>query len=119
MNKVALEGRLGKDPEIRYLPDGKMVVNATLATSNDYKNKQTEEWVKRPADWHNLVAFGAVGEQLAGYKKGEKIAIEGKITYKDWTDKAGAKRKSTEIQIWQITAKQQPAEPTPDEEMPF
>jgi single-strand DNA-binding protein len=102
MNKVQLGGRLGADPEVKYLPDGKMVANVNIATSNDYKDKK-DEWVKRPASWHRLVAFGDVAEQLAKYAKGNKLEVEGKIIYRSWEDKEGNKRTTTEIQVWKIT----------------
>ena len=102
MNLVKLGGHLGIDPEIRYLPKGDMVVNASLATSNDYKNRDSGEWIKKPASWHNLVAFGKVAEELAGFAKGNKIQVEGKIMYEEWTDKSGNKRTATKIQIFKI-----------------
>jgi single-strand DNA-binding protein len=104
MNIVKLGGHLGKDPEIRYLPDGNMVVNVSLATSNDYKPRDSDEWIKKPASWHNLVAFGKTAEELSGFKKGNKLQVEGKITYESWTDKDGNKRYATKIQVFNIVS---------------
>jgi single-strand DNA-binding protein len=114
VNKVALEGRLGKDVEIRFTRDGKSVANVTLATSNDYQDKSTKEWIKKPASWHNLVAFGKDAENLAGYKKGDKLKVEGKITYDDWTDKSGAKRQTTKIVCFGIVGVDGPKESAPE-----
>jgi single-strand DNA-binding protein len=121
MNKVQLSGRLGKDPEVRYLPDGTMVVNVSMATSNDYKKKGDTEWTKKPASWHNLVAFGDVATALADYSKGQKLQIDGKIVYKQWEDKDGNKRSSTEIQVWQIAGENvEVVKETPtDDDVPF
>ena len=102
MNKAELMGYLGADPEVRYLPDGTMVCNASLATSNDYKPKGSDEWIKKPASWHRIVAFGDRGAPLSKLKKGDKVKVVGKIQYKEWTDKDGIKRVSTEIHAWGI-----------------
>lgn len=107
MNKVQLEGRLGKDVEIKYTQDGKMIATVSMATSNDYKDKQTGEWVKRDATWHNLVCFGSLAEALANYKKGDKLNVSGKINYKEYTGKDGVKKNATEIQVFGINVEQQ------------
>lgn len=125
MNKVQLEGRVGRDAEVRYLPNGKQVANITLATSNDYKPEGSEEWVKRPATWHNLVAFGPDADALATYGKGDKLSVEGKITVDDWTDKEGKKRQTTKILCFGVITKgAQPNTPPKeseitDEDVPF
>ncbi|MGA2160097.1 MAG: single-stranded DNA-binding protein [Dehalococcoidia bacterium] len=121
MNQVKLIGRLGADPDVKYLPDGKMVVNVNLATSNDYK--KNEEWVKRPASWHRLVAFGDIAEELAKYAKGNKLEIEGKITYRQWENKDGNKMTLTEIQVWKIEGTPSDVKPSAsepvDDDIPF
>lgn len=123
MNKVQLEGRLGKDPEIKFMPSGKAVASVSLATSNDYKDKSSGEWITKPASWHNLVAFGTDADALAGYRKGDKLKVEGKIQYEEWTDKAGAKRLTTKIVCFGIVAADGPKEvapePLPDDDVPF
>lgn len=101
MNKVELSGHVGKDPEVTYLPDGKQLTKLTLATSNDYKGKDGN-WVKKPASWHNLIAYGKIAEMLAEAKKGSKLQVEGKIQYRDWSDKSGNKRTTTEIVVFVV-----------------
>jgi single-strand DNA-binding protein len=103
MNKVILEGRLGKDPEHRLTTNGSSMAKTTLATSNDYKSK-SGEWVKKDPYWHDLVAFGEAAQQLAMFSRGDKVTVEGKITYREWTDKAGNKRKATEIAVFRASA---------------
>lgn len=102
MNRATLEGHLGKDPEVRFLNNGGQMATATLATSNDYKDKKSGEWVKKPATWHNIVAFGEAATSLSEARKGEKLKIEGKIAYREYTDKAGVKKYVTEIQAWKV-----------------
>jgi single-strand DNA-binding protein len=98
-----------------------MVVNVNLATSNDYK--KNEEWVKRPASWHRLVAFGDIAEELAKYAKGNKLEIEGKITYRQWENKDGNKMTLTEIQVWKIEGTPSDVKPSAsepvDDDIPF
>lgn len=102
MNKVMLEGRTGRDAEVKYTTGGKMVASTTIALSNDYKPKGSDEWVKKPATWLNLIAFGKPGEALSEVKKGAKLYIEGKIQNSEWTDKEGNKRIKTEILVLKV-----------------
>lgn len=96
VNKVILVGRLGKDPEIRYLPDGTMVTNFTMATDESYKDKNGEKVQK--TEWHRIVAFRKLAEICGNYlTKGKMIFIEGKIQTRSWEDKEGVKRSTTEI----------------------
>ena len=91
MNRVILKGRLGQDWEMRTVGESGSVANTSLATSEKYKDKETTQW-------HRLVAWNKTAEIVSQYtKKGEEILIEGKVTYRDWEDKEGNKRKSTEI----------------------
>lgn len=106
MNKVQLSGRMGRDPEVRSTSSGGTITSASLATSNDYKNK-SGQWVRKPPSWHNLVAFGPVGEALALFHKGDILRVEGKITYDEWTDKDGKKRTTTKIVCFEV-AKESP-----------
>jgi single-strand DNA-binding protein len=93
MNKVILKGRIGKDWELRTVGDSNSVANTSLATSEKYKDQETTQW-------HRLVAWGKTAEIVSQYtKKGEEILIEGKVTYRDWEDKEGNKRTSTEIVV--------------------
>lgn len=96
VNKVILVGRLGKDPETRYMTDGKAVTNFSLATSDNWKDKSGEKQEK--TEWHNVVAFGKLAEIIAEYvKKGSLLYIEGKLTTEKWTDKEGKDRYTTKI----------------------
>lgn len=96
MNKVILIGRLGADPEIRYTPDGTMVVNMRLATDESYKNKAGEKVEK--TEWHRLVGFRKLAEICGNYlTKGRLIVVEGRIQTRSWEDDQGTKRYTTEI----------------------
>ena len=88
MNKIILEGRAGRDPETRFSKEGTAITTLSLATSNDYKD-QNGDWVKKEPDWHNVVAFGDRANRLAAFRKGDKITVEGKLTYDQWEDKSG------------------------------
>lgn len=96
LNKVELIGRVGGDPDQRFMPNGTAVVNLTMATSRRYKSKQTGEKVEE-AEWHRVVCFGKLAEIIAEYvKKGRLIRIEGRLKTRQW-EKDGVKRYSTEI----------------------
>ena len=96
MNKVTLIGRIGKDPETRYLPNGTAITDLSLATSRRWTDKQTNER-KEETQWHNLVFFGKLAETAGKYvKKGDQLAIEGEIEYQQW-EKDGEKKYRTVI----------------------
>ncbi len=96
VNKAILVGRLGKDPEVRYTPDGTMVTNFTMATDEVYKDKNGERTQR--TEWHRIVTFGKLAEICGNYLvKGKLIYIEGRIQTRAWEDKEGAKRNTTEI----------------------
>lgn len=96
VNKAILVGRLGKDPEVRYTPDGTMVTNFTMATDETYKDKSGEKVQK--TEWHRIVTFGKLAEICGNYLvKGKLIFIEGRIQTRAWEDKDGVKRNTTEI----------------------
>jgi len=96
LNKVELIGRVGLDPESRFMPNGNIVVNLSLATTRKYKNKQSGEKVEE-TEWHRVVIFGKLAEITAEYvKKGRLIRVEGRIRTQQW-EKDGVKRYSTEI----------------------
>ena len=96
VNKATLVGRLGKDPEVRYTPEGAMVVNMTLATDESYKGKDGNKVSK--TEWHRIVVFGKLAEICGNYLvKGKLIFLEGKIQTRTWEDKDGVKRSTTEI----------------------
>ena len=96
VNRVILIGNLGKDPEIRSLEGGVKVANFSLATTESYKGKNGEKVDQ--TEWHNIVLWRGLAEVAENYlKKGNSIYIEGKIRTRDWTDKDGNKRYTTEI----------------------
>ena len=97
VNKVVLIGRLGKDPEIRYFKDGTAVANFTIATSEEWKDKETGDKKER-TEWHRIVAFRRLGEICGEYlSKGRQVYIEGKLQTREWEDKDGNRRWTTEI----------------------
>lgn len=99
VNKVIIVGNLGKDPEVRYLPNGGAVANLTLATSESWRDKQSGE-TKEKTEWHRVVIFGKLAEVAGGYlRKGSQIYIEGKLTTRKWTDQTGAEKYTTEIHV--------------------
>lgn len=99
VNKVILIGNLGKDPEVRYFPSGDAVANATIATTESWKDKQSGEQ-KEATEWHNVVFPGKLGEIAGKYlKKGSKVYVEGSLRTRKWQDKEGKDRYTTEIRV--------------------
>ena len=97
-NKVNLIGRLGKNPEVRNLDGGKTMAKFSLATSETYKTENGEK--RTETQWHNLVVWGGQAKVIEKYvRKGQEIAVEGKLTTKSFEDKAGVKRYMTEIVV--------------------
>jgi len=97
VNKVILVGNLGADPEVKYMPNGNAVANATLATSESWKDKQSGE-NKEKTEWHRVVFFRRLAEIAGEYlKKGSQVYIEGKLQTRKWQDKNGNDRYTTEI----------------------
>jgi len=96
INKCILVGRLGADPEVRYTPDGNMVVNIRIATDENWKDKNGEKVQK--TEWHKIVIFGKLAE-IAGkfLLKGRLVYIEGRIQTRKWTDKESIDHYTTEI----------------------
>ncbi|MDE2362449.1 MAG: single-stranded DNA-binding protein [Hyphomicrobiales bacterium] len=98
VNKVILVGNLGRDPETRTMPSGDKMVSFSLATTESWRDKNSGER-KDKTEWHNVVIFnenlGRVAEQYC--KKGSKIYIEGQLQTREYTDKDGNQRKSTEV----------------------
>lgn len=98
VNKVILVGNLGKDPEVRRLQNGNPVVNLSVATSENWRDKATGER-KEKTEWHRVVIFSEglakVAEQYL--KKGAKVYIEGALQTRKWTDQAGVEKYSTEV----------------------
>jgi single-strand DNA-binding protein len=97
INKVILIGNLGADPETRAMPSGMTVANIRIATSENWKDKQSGESKER-TEWHNVAMFGRLGEIAGEYlKKGSKVYIEGSLRTRKWQDKQGNDRYTTEI----------------------
>lgn len=99
VNKVILVGNLGKDPDVRYTPDGKAITNITLATSETWKDKNTGQKQEK-TEWHRIVFFGGLANIAGEYlKKGSKVYIEGKLQTRKWQDQSGQDRWTTEVVV--------------------
>jgi single-strand DNA-binding protein len=96
VNKVILIGNLGRDPELRYTQSGQAVANFTLATNERFSTKDGDK--QERTEWHRIVAWGRTGELCAQYlSKGRSIYLEGRLQTREWEDKEGQKRRTTEI----------------------
>jgi single-strand DNA-binding protein len=96
VNKAILVGRLGRDPETRYTSGGQAVCNFTMATDESYKDRAGER--QKRTEWHRIVVWGKQAEIAQKYlKKGSLLYLEGRIQTRQWDDKEGQKRTSTEI----------------------
>ena len=98
VNKVILVGNMGRDPEVRYTPNGMAVANITIATTEAWKDKQSGENQER-TEWHRIVLYSRLAEIVGEYlRKGSKIYIEGRLQTRKWQDKnTGQDRYTTEI----------------------
>jgi len=103
INKVILVGNLGKDPEMRYMPNGNAVANFSIATTESWKNKQTGEY-ENQTEWHNLTVYGKFGEMCGQYlKKGAKVYVEGKLKTRKWQDKTtGQDKYATDVIVSEL-----------------
>lgn len=98
VNKVILVGTCGQDPDVRYMPNGNAVTNLSLATSEQWTDKQTGQKVEK-TEWHRVSMFGKVAEIAGEYlRKGSQVYIEGKLQTREW-EKDGIKRYTTEIVV--------------------
>lgn len=96
INKVILVGNLGRDPETRYMPSGGAVTNASVATSKQWRDRDSGEQKER-TEWHRVVFFNRLAEIAGEYlKKGSKVYIEGELRTRDW-ERDGQKHYTTEI----------------------
>jgi len=96
VNKVILVGNLGRDPELRYTQSGQAVANFTLATTERFSNRDGDR--QERTEWHRIVAWGRTAELCAQYlSKGRSVYIEGRLQTREWEDKEGQKRRTTEI----------------------
>lgn len=97
-NSVQLIGRLGQDPEVRTMTSGKKLTTFSLATSDSYRNANGDKI--EDTQWHNIVAWGRVGEIAAQYlNKGEEVALEGKLIHRSYETNNGEKRYVTEVNL--------------------
>jgi single-strand DNA-binding protein len=137
VNKVILIGNLGRDPELKYTPGQNAVCNFTLATNEQWTDKAGAK--QERTEWHRIVAWGKQAEICGQYlKKGRQVYIEGSLTTREWNDKEGNKRSTTEVKAQRVqmlggrpgegvpgrseTAAAQFSEPDPeftDEDIPF
>jgi single-strand DNA-binding protein len=102
VNKVILIGNLGADPEVRYTPSGQAVANFRIATSESWNDKQGQK--QERTEWHRIVAWAKLAELCGEYlAKGRQVYVEGKLQTRQWDDRDGNKRYSTEIVATQIT----------------
>ncbi len=97
VNKVILLGRLGADPEVRYMPSGMSVANLRVATNDGYKDRQTGQFVEN-TEWHRVAVFGKQADVVSQYtQKGSLVYLEGRIRTNKWQDQNGQDRFTTEI----------------------
>lgn len=97
VNKVIIVGNLGKDPEVRYMPNGEAVANITVATTDTWKDKTTGER-REATEWHRVAFYRKLAEIAGQYlKKGSQVYIEGSLKTRKWQDKEGHERYTTEI----------------------
>jgi len=96
VNKAIVIGNLGKDPELRHTSSGQAVTELTIATNERYKDK-SGEWQER-TEWHRVVVWGRQAENASRYlSKGRQVYVEGRLQTREWTDRDGNKRYTTEI----------------------
>ncbi|HEY7828448.1 MAG TPA: single-stranded DNA-binding protein [Candidatus Limnocylindrales bacterium] len=102
LNKAMIIGNLGRDPEMRYTPSGQAVTQFTVAVNRNYKG-QNGEW-QEETEWFRVVVWGQQAERAAEYlRKGNKVYIEGRLQTRQWEDKEGQKRYTTELVANQVT----------------
>ena len=97
VNKVIIVGNLGRDPEVRSFPNGDRVANVTIATTDKWKDKQSNE-MREATEWHRVVFNGRLAEIVEQYlRKGAQIYVEGSLRTRKWTDKDGQEKFTTEL----------------------
>jgi single-strand DNA-binding protein len=134
VNEVWLVGNLGKDPEIRHTQSGQQVATISLCTNRSIKN-QEGQW-HTEATWHSVVCWQKQAEIIGSAQKGDGVAIQGRLQYREWEDKDGNKRNTTEIvafSCWKLAPAAKPKEakqekpaqqrdhqpPPPEDDIPF
>jgi single-strand DNA-binding protein len=96
INKVILIGNLGRDPELRYTQSGQAVANFSLATTDRFSNREGER--QERTEWHRVTVWGKTAENCAQYlNKGRSVYVEGRLQTREWEDKEGQKRRTTEV----------------------
>ena len=101
VNKVLLIGHLGRDPELRYTPGGAAVANFTLATNEAWTDKAGQK--QERTEWHRIVVWGKQAEIVGQYlQKGKQVFIEGSLTTREWNDRDGNKRQTTEVKAMRV-----------------
>jgi len=119
VNKVILVGNLGRDPEVRTFPSGDRVANVTIATTDKWRDKQTNE-MREATEWHRIVFNGRLAEIVEQYlRKGSQIYVEGSLRTRKWTDKDGVEKYTTEIradQMQMLGSRQGMGEPGPGDD---
>ena len=97
VNKVILLGRVGSDPEVKYMPSGNAVLNLSIATNRKFKNQETGSYEDK-TEWHRVVFFNKPAETIGQYiKKGQQLYVEGRLQTRKWQDKDGIEKYSTDI----------------------
>ncbi len=102
LNRAQIIGRLGQDPEVRYMPSGEAVCNFSVATTEKWKDKASGD-TKEETTWHRITSFGRQAEIVGEYlRKGSLVFIEGKMTQRAYTDKNGAEKISHEVRMQEM-----------------
>ena len=97
INKVIIVGNLGRDPEVRYTPSGAAVCNVSVATTRNWKDKNSGDKVEE-TEWHRVVFYDRLAEIAGEYlKKGKSVYIEGRLQTRKWTDQNGNDKYTTEV----------------------
>jgi single-strand DNA-binding protein len=110
VNKVILIGNLGRDPEVRYTSGGTPVANFTMATTDRWNDPSSGERKER-TEWHRIVVWGKQAEIAGEYlRKGRQVYVEGSLQTREWTDREGNKRYTTEIRVQRFQMLGRPAD---------
>ena len=97
LSKIQIIGNLGRDPELRYTPNGRPVASFTVAVNQSTKNQQTGEWIEA-TDWFRVTVFGNQAERMAeNLRKGNRVFVDGRFKSREWEGQDGAKKSRTEI----------------------
>ena len=97
VNKVILLGRVGNDPEVKFMPSGNAVVNLSIATNRKFKNQESGSYEDK-TEWHRVVFFNKPAETIGQYvSKGQQLYVEGRLQTRKWQDKDGVEKYSTDI----------------------